>query len=135
MRWSDWRRLAMVIFLLSFFLGCAVPSSSQSPPLTAASAKDTLDNWNPNYCKVAEFYGFYKPGENQEVAYVLVANPGDKAQKPQVYAARFQLLALPDGQSRWFLVSLVTHNSGLSRRQGWDNLMIAVKNQPPGAGK
>ncbi len=135
MRWSDWRRLAIVILLLSCFLGCADPSSSQSSPLTAASARDTLDNWNPNYCKVAEFYGFYKPGDNQEVAYVLIANPSDKTQKPQVYAARFQLLALPDGQSRWFLVSLITHNSGLSRRQGWDNLMIAVKNQPPGVAK
>lgn len=137
MTWSDWRRLAAIVVLLSCFLGCAVPSSSQSPPLTAAAARHTLDSWNPNFCKVAEFYGLYKSEENgaNQVAYVLILNPGDKAQKPVVFAGRFQLLTIPDGQSRWFLVSLVTHSSGLTRRQGWDNLMIPVKNPPAAAGK
>jgi hypothetical protein len=137
MTWSDRRRLAAIVVLLSCFLGCAMPSSSQSPPLTAAAARHTLDSWNPNFCKVAEFYGLYKSDENSanQVAYVLIANPGDRAQKPVVYAARFQLLTLPDGQMRWFLVSLVTHSSGLTRRQGWDNLMIPVKNPPAAAGK
>jgi len=135
MRWSGWCRLAVIVLLLSGFLGCAPPSASQSPPLTAAAARHTLDSWNPGFCKVAEFYGFYISGENtaNQVAYVLIGNPGDKAQKPVVFAARFQLLTPPEGQSRWFLTCLVTHNSGLSRRQGWDNLIIPVKEPPPAA--
>jgi hypothetical protein len=114
-----------------------VPSASSTPPLTVAQAKDALDNWNPSFCKVAEFYGFYQSTENGAnlVAYVLIANPADKVQKPQVFAARFQLLTLPDGKQSWFLVSLVTHSSGLSRRLGWDNLMIPVKPQPAAAPK
>jgi hypothetical protein len=52
-----------------------------------------------------------------------------------VYTARFQLLTLPEGQSRWFLTSLVTHSSGLSKRLGWDNLIIPVKDPPPAAAK
>jgi len=137
MTWSGWRRIAAIVVLLSGFLGCAVPSSSQSPPLTAAAARYTLDTWNPSFCKVAEFYGFYKAAENgaSQVAYVLIANPSDRAQKPGVYTAQFQLLTLPDGQARWFLTSLVTPSAGLSRRQGWDNLIIPVKNPPPAAGK
>jgi hypothetical protein len=137
MTWSGWRRRAAIGFLLSCFLGCALPSASQSPPLTTAAAKDTLDTWNPSFCKVADFYGFYKSENNaaSQVAYVLIANPGDKAQKPQVYAARFQLLTLPDGHMRWYLVSLITHSSGLIRRQGWDNLMIPVKPKSPAAAK
>jgi hypothetical protein len=66
---------------------------------------------------------------------VLIGNPGDKAQKPVVYTARFQFLTLPEGQSRWFLTSLVTHSSGLSKRLGWDNLIIPVKDPPPAAAK
>ena len=95
MRWSDWRRLAAIVVLLSCFLGCAEPSSSQSPPLTAAAARHTLDSWNQYFCKVAEFYGLYKSEENSanQVAYVLIVNPSDKAQRPLVYTARFQLLA------------------------------------------
>jgi hypothetical protein len=135
MTWSGRRRLAAIVLLLGCFLGCALPSSSQSPPLTVAAVKHTLDNWNPSFCKVSEFYGFYKAGDNpaSQVAYVLIGNPSDKTQKPVVFAARFQLLTLPEGQSRWFLTSLITHNSGLSRRQGWDNLIIPVKEAPPPA--
>jgi hypothetical protein len=101
--------------------------------LTAAAARHTLDSWNSGYCKVMEIYGFYKSEENPatQVAYVLIANPGDKAQKPAVYTARFQLLTPPEGQPRWFLTSLITHSSGLSRRLGWDNLIIPVKDPPP----
>jgi hypothetical protein len=138
MTWSDRRRLAAIVVLMSCFLGCAMPSSSQSPPpLTAATARLTLDSWNQYFCKVAEFYGLYKSEENSanQVAYVLIVNPSDKAQRPLVYAARFQLLTLPDGQLRWFLVSLVTHSSGLTRRQGWDNLMVQVKSPTPAARK
>jgi len=136
MTWSGRRRVAAIVLLLGFFLGCTVPSASQTVPLTPAAAQNTLDSWNPAYCKVAEFYGFYKPGEAaSQVAYVLIANPGDKGQKPVVFAARFQLLTLPGGQQHWFLTSLVTHSSGLSRRQGWDNLMIPVKEAPPAASK
>ena len=133
MMWSGWRRLAAVVLLLSGFLGCMMPSSSQTPPLTAAAAKHTLDSWNSGFCKVVDFYGFYLAGENaaNQEAYVLIANPGDKAQKPVVYTARFQLLISPEGQPRWFLTSLVTHSSGLSRRLGWDNLIIPVQDAPP----
>jgi len=128
MKWTG-RCLAATALFLVFFLGCTMPSTSQSAPLTAAAAQKTLDSWNPTYCKVAEFYGFYQPGgqPNEKVAYVLLANLGEKEPKPQVFAARFRLLTLPSGQPQWFLTSLVTHSSGLSRRQGWDNLMIPVK--------
>jgi hypothetical protein len=133
MKVSGWCRLAAIMLLVSGFLGCALPSSPQASPLTAAVARHTLDNWNPNFCKVVEFYGFYKAGENAatQVAYVLIANPGEKDQKPVVYEARFQLLTLPEGQSRWFLTSLMTHSSGLSRRLGWDNLIIPVQGPAP----
>jgi hypothetical protein len=126
---SGWRRWAALGLLLSGFLGCMVPSSPPPPPLTAAAARNTLDIWNPSYCKVVEFYGFYQAAANpaQMDAYVLMANPADKAQAPAVYMARFQLLSLPEGQQRWFLTGLVTHSAGLSRRLGWDNLVIPVK--------
>jgi hypothetical protein len=137
MTWSGWRRLAAIVLLLGFYLGCTLPSTPQTSPLTLTAAQYTLDNWNPSYCKVAEFYGFYKSGENaaNQVAYVLIANPSDKGQKPVVYAARFHLLTVPGGQQHWFLTSLVTHSEGLSRRQGWDNLMIPVKEGAPAASK
>jgi len=135
MMWSGWRRWAPIVLLLGGCLGCTMPSSSQPPPLTAAAARHTLDSWNPGFCKVADFYGFYISGENpaNQEAYVLIANPGDKAQKPVVYTARFQLLTFPEGQPRWFLTSLITHSSGLTRRLGWDNLIIQVKAPPPPA--
>jgi hypothetical protein len=135
MMWSGWRRWAAIVLLLGVFLGCAMPSSSQTPPLTAAAARHTLDSWNAGFCKVVEFYGLYKAGDNpaSQEAYVLIANPGDKAQKPLIYKARFQLLTLPEGQQRWFLTSLITHGSGLSRRLGWDNLIIPVKAPTPPA--
>ena len=128
---STGRRWVALLLLLGFFLGCAVPSVA-SPPLTAEAVKNVLDSWNPNYCKVAEFYGIYAPGEraNARMAYVLIGNPSDKNQKPTRYEARFQLLTIPEGGERWFLVSLVTHSSGLTRRQGWDNLMIEVPAAP-----
>jgi hypothetical protein len=132
MKWSGHSRMAAIALLLGFLLGCTVPSASQTVPLTPATVKYTLDNWNPRYCKVEEIYGFYNPGGNatDRIAYVLIANPSDKGQKPQVFESQFQLLTLPNGQHHWFLVSLVTHSSGLSRRTGWDNLMIQVKEAP-----
>ena len=135
MMWSGWRRLAAIGLLLSGFLGCGLPSSSPTPPLAAAAARHTLDSWNPGFCKVAEFYGFYVSGENPaaQEAYVLIANPGDKAQKPVVYTARFQLLTFPEGQPRWFLTSLIIHNSGMGPRFGWGNLIIPVKAPPAAA--
>lgn len=133
---SGWRRLAAIVLLLGFFLGCTMPSTPQTSQLTLTAARNTLDTWNPSFCKVAEFYGFYtsREGANQ-VAYVLIANPSDKSQKPVVYEARFQLLTLPEGRQQWFLTSLVTHSSGLSRRQGWDNLMIPAKEGAPAVAK
>jgi hypothetical protein len=135
MMWSGWRRAAAIVLLLGGFLGCSLPSSSHAPPLTAAAARHTLDSWNSGFCKVVDLYGFYISGENpaNQEAYVLIANPNDKTQKPMIYAARFQLLTLPEGEPRWFLTSLTTHSSGLSKRQGWDNLMIQVKAPPPAA--
>jgi hypothetical protein len=135
MMWSDWRRVAAIVLLLSGFLGCTLPPSSPTPPLTAAAARHTLDSWNPGFCNVADFYGFYLARENPatQVAYVLIANPSDKAQKPLVYTAQFQLINPPEGQPRWFLTSLITHSSGLSRRLGWDNLIIPVQAPPPAA--
>jgi hypothetical protein len=132
MQWSGWRRRAAIVLLLGGLLGCVMPASSQAPPLTAAAARNTLDTWNPGFCKVVDFYGFYISGENRanQEAYVLIANPSDKAQKPVVYTARFQLLTLPEGQVRWFLTGLTTHSSGLTRRLGWDNLIIPVKDPP-----
>lgn len=129
---SGWCRVAAIALLLGGFLGCMAPSSSPGPPLTAAAAKHTLDTWNPTFCKVAEFYGFYQAGDNaaEQVAYVLIANPSDKVPNPVVFAARFQLLTRPEGQSHWFLTSLITHNSGLSKRLGWGNLIIPVKAPP-----
>jgi hypothetical protein len=137
MKLTGWRRGAVLVFLLSGFLGCVIPSSPQAPPLTAAAARHTLDTWNPTFCKVAEFYGFYQEGDNpaEQVAYVLIANPSDNVHKPLVFAARFQLLILPEGQRRWFLTRLVTPSKGLSRRQGWDNLLIPVKAPAPAAAK
>ncbi len=133
MMWSGWRRVAAIVLLLGGFLGCTLPSSSPTSPLTAAAARHILDSWNSGFCKVVDFYGFYLSRENPatQVAYVLIANPSDKAQKPLVYTARFQLITLPEGQPRWFLTSLITHSSGLSRRLGWDNLIIPVKDPPP----
>ena len=133
--WSGWRRVAVIVLLLGGFLGCTLPSASKAPPLTAAAARHTLDSWNSGFCKVVDFYGFYLSGENatNQEAYVLIGNPGDKAQKPVVYTARFQLLTFPEGQPRWFLTSLITHSSGLTRRLGWDNLIIPVKAPPPAA--
>jgi hypothetical protein len=135
MMWSGWRRLAAIVLLLCGFQGCALPSSSQPPPLTAAEARHTLDSWNPGFCKVVDFIGFYVSQANPaaQEAYVTIGNPGDKSQKPVVYLARFQFLTLPEGQRRWFLTSLMTHSSGLTRRLGWDNLIIPVKAPPPAA--
>lgn len=135
MMWAGWRRWTAIVLLLVGFLGCTVPSSSPSPSLTAAAARHTLDSWNSGFCKVVEFYGFYKAGDNpaEQVAYVLIANPSDKAQKPMFYVARFRLLTPPEGEPLWFLTSLMTHSSGLSRRLGWDNLIIPVKGPPPPA--
>jgi len=128
--------LGALALLLALLLGCTAPGAAP-PPLTAAAAQHTLDNWNPQYCKVTEFYGFHKPAEGgaTQVAYVLLTNPGDKAHKPVLYAARFQLLTLPDGQQRWYLTSLVNHASGLTRRQGWDNLLVPVKEASPPSAK
>jgi hypothetical protein len=135
MKLSGWCRGAALGLLLLGYLGCALPAAPQGPPLSAAAARHTLDSWNPSYCKVMDFYGFYKAGDTMQTAYVLIANPNDKNQAPGVYEAEFRLLTLPEGQSRWFLTGLVTHGSGLTRRQGWDNLIIPVKAPPPAASK
>ena len=98
-------------------------------------AQYTIDAWNPSYCKVAEFYGLYQPeSAASRVAYVSIANPSDKAQKPSVYAATFQELSPAHGRQQWFLTGLVTHSSGiLTKRQGWDDLMVPVQEAPPAA--
>ena len=136
MKSVGWRHKSVLWLALVVLMGCSLPSPA--PSLSAAAAQNTLDNWNPAYCKVVEFYGFYKPGDgggHTLVAYVLLVNPGEQPQRQTIFAARFQLLHRPDGQQQWFLTSLTSHASGLSRRQGWDNLMIAVKDNPAAASR
>ncbi|MEJ2091270.1 MAG: hypothetical protein P8X65_03660 [Syntrophobacterales bacterium] len=117
--------------LLSLIMGCNLPFSP-APPLTTAEARHTLDHWNPNYCQVKEFYGWYQPAApDTRLAYVLLINPKDPAAKPVLSVARFQLLTRPDGSQEWFLTSLLSHSQGLSLRQGWDNLLIPVKIETP----
>ncbi len=128
--------LALLLMLWVGLLGCGLPPAAAEPPLTVATAQATLDSWNPSYCKVAEFYGFYKPegGGATQVAYVSLVSPSDKAQKLTIYAVTFKLLSRPDGKQQWFMTSLLTHGQGLFvKRQGWDNLMIPLKEA--GAGK
>jgi hypothetical protein len=118
-----------LLFCLFFSLlwGCNL-SFSPAPPLTTAAARSTLDHWNPQYCQVKEFYGWYQPdAAASRLAYVLIANPKDPGAKPVLSVARFQLLTRPDGSQEWFLTSLVSHSEGLTLRQGWDNLLIPVK--------
>jgi len=135
MTWSGWRCWAAVALLLGGFLGCVAPSSPPGPSLTAAAARHTLDSWNPSYCKVVEFYGIFEHHPNEREAFALIANPSEKGQNPQNYAARFQLLTLSEGQSRWFLTRLLTLGEpAMRRRLGWDNLLIPVKD-PPAAAK
>ena len=125
-----------LLLLLGLTWGCNLPPSGSAPPLTAQAARQTLDQWNPKYCKVAEFYGFHQPGAGDtRVAYLLLANPGDPAQPQVVFEARFQLVTKPDGQPQWFLTSLISQSAGLSRRQGWDNLFIPVKGETPAPAK
>lgn len=115
----------------SLLLGCNLPFFPP-PPLDSAAARQVLDRWNPQYCKVMEFYGFYQPeAADTRQAYVLIANPKDHAAKPVIFVAQFQLLTRPDGSREWFLTSLMSHSGGLTRRQGWDNLLIPAKSKPP----
>ncbi len=127
-----WRYQSMVWLALVILMGCS-SFAAPAPSLSAAAAQYTLDNWNPAYCKVVEFYGFYQPGDDgghSRIAYVLLVNPGEQSQKQTIYEARFQLLQRPDGRQQWFLTALTNHAAGLSRRQGWDNLMIPVQDNP-----
>jgi hypothetical protein len=120
----------LVYLCFSVLLGCNLPFLP-APPLTIAAARQTLDRWNPQYCKVVEFYGFYQPGAaDTKEGYVLLANPKEPAAKPAIFVAQFKLLTRPDGSQEWFLTSLVSHSGGLTRRQGWDNLLIPVKEKP-----
>jgi hypothetical protein len=120
----------LLCLLFSLLLGCNL-SFLPAPPLNIAAAQHTLNHWNPQYCKVIEFYGLHQPAApDTRLAYMLIANPKDPAAKPVLSVAQFQLLTLPDGNQEWFLTSLVSHSGGLTRRQGWDNLMIPVKIEP-----
>lgn len=123
-------RLLVGLFL-SLFLGCNLPFSPV-PPLPTKAARYTLDHWNPRYCQVKEFYGWYQPVEaDSRLAYVLISNPKKPEAKPILSVARFRLLTRPDGSQGWFLTSLVSHAEGLTLRQGWDNLLIPVKTDLP----
>ncbi len=130
------RGLCGLFLTMALLCGCTASPFAAPPPLSVAAAQRTLDTWNPGYCKVAEFFGFYQPeSSNTRVAYVSVVNPSDKTQKGGVYyAATFQLLSRADGGHQWFLTELLTHSAGiLTKRQGWDNLMIPVQEAPPAA--
>ncbi|MFZ5453202.1 MAG: hypothetical protein ACOZF2_15190 [Thermodesulfobacteriota bacterium] len=127
MKCAGWRLKFVLGLILMVLAGCSLPSPP--PPLTANAAQQTLNAWNPTFCKVVKFYGFYQPGDGPgptRVAYVSLVNPSDHLQKQTIFAARFQLLAQPDGRQQWYLTSLISHAAGLSRRQGWDNLMEPV---------
>jgi hypothetical protein len=129
-RFAGWQaRRIFSGLLLCALLGCNLPFLP-TLPLTSAAARQTLDRWNPQYCKVVDFYGFYQPeATDQRQAFVLIANPKDPAAKPVIFIAQFQRLNRPDGSQEWFLTSLVSHSAGLTRRQGWDNLLVPVQSQ------
>jgi len=119
-----------LMLVLPALLGACGPFPAPLPPLTATVVQKTLEQWNPNYFKVVEFYGLYHPGPgDSRLAYVSATNPSDAAAKPTNYEVRFQLLTQSDGKKQWFLTSVVTHSSGLTRRQGWDYLMEPVKGE------
>jgi hypothetical protein len=123
-------RSLLFCLCFSLLLGCNLPFLP-APVLTIAAARQTLDRWNPQYCKVVEFYGFYQPAAPDiKEGYVLLANPKEHNAKPVIFVAQFKLLTRPDGSQEWFLTSLMNHSSGLTRRQGWDNLLIPVINKP-----
>jgi hypothetical protein len=126
------RKAQKLLICLCFSLlpGCNLPFWP-APPLTIAAARQTLDRWNPQYCKVVEFYGFSQPpADGSRESYVLLANPRERAAKPVIFVAQFKLLTRPDGSREWFLTSLMNHSAGLTRRQGWDNLLIPVQEKP-----
>ncbi len=114
-----------LIILLCSSLGCSLPPSEKLP-LRVEDARHTLDRWNPQFCKVTEFYGFHEAGAHDLVAFVQIASPSHPDLKPTLYEARFQLITRPDGRQQWFLTSLMNHAAGLTRRQGWDNLFVPV---------
>lgn len=125
-----WAQKLLLCWCFSVLLGCNLPFLP-APPLTIAAARQTLDRWNPQYCKVVEFYGFYQSGApDTKEGYVLLASPKEHAAKPVIFVAQFKLLTRPDGSQEWFLTSLVSHSGGLTRRQGWDNLLIPVREKP-----
>jgi hypothetical protein len=138
MKILSWRSLAGLLVGGAFFLGCTLQPMGAEAPLNPAQVQETLNRWNPSYCKVAEFYGLYQPeaGGSTRLAYVSLVNPNDPAQKPAVYEAKLQLLSRTDGRQQWYLTSLITHGSGfLTRRQGWDNLMIPLQKTPAATSK
>lgn len=112
--------------MMVLWWGCAVPPSEKLP-LSVEDASRALDRWNPQYCKVVEFYGFHDAGADTRVAFVLVSSPSHPDVKPSLYEARFQLITRPDGRQQWFLTSLMNHAGGLTRRHGWDNLFVPVQ--------
>jgi GNAT superfamily N-acetyltransferase len=126
MRIAGWLGVFWLVFWFGGPAGCAIPPPEKLP-LRVEDARRALDNWNPQYCRVEEFYGFHEPGADIRVAFVSLASPAQPDLKPVVYEARFQLLTRPDGRQQWFLTSLMNHAAGLTRRQGWDNLLIAVE--------
>jgi hypothetical protein len=133
---SGWRVLCGLFLTMAFWCGCTASPFAASPPLSVAAAQNALDTWNPGYCKVAEFFGFYQPeAANSRIAYVSIVDPADKSQKATIYAATFQLLSRADGRQQWFLTGVVTIGSGiLTKRQGWDNLLVPVQEASPEAG-
>lgn len=122
---------SLILILLGLFQGGCLPPAPEGPPLPPSQVRQTLEQWNPQYFKVLEFYGLHQPGgPTTRMAYVLAANPKEPAAKPTLYVAQFQLLTRPDGSQGWFLTSLVNHSGGLTRRQGWDNLLVPLKVKP-----
>ena len=118
-----------VLFLV-WAAGCG-SGEGRHQELTVEAVRQTLNNWNPSYAKVMEVFGLHYPDANPQgadcIAYVLLANPADKDQKLVVYEAHLKKLFHPDGAAQWYLTGLISHSAGLTRRQGWDTLLIPVK--------
>jgi hypothetical protein len=127
MRPKGWFTLVLAVILLVDGGGCTIPPPDRLP-LKVEAARLTLDRWNPQFCKVTEFFGFHQDGTDTLVAYVQIVSPSHPDLKPTLYEARFKLISRPDGRQQWFLTSLMNHASGLTRRQGWDNLFVPVLN-------
>ncbi len=125
------RGLCGLFLTMALLCGCTASPFAAPPPLSVAAAQRTLDTWNPGYCKVAEFFGFYQPeSSNTRVAYVSIVNPSDKTQKGGVYyAATFQLLSRARRRA-----PVVFDRTGHPQRRNFDQAAGLGQPDDPGTG-